>query len=272
MVEYDCTKNVIKQVVKYPDKFYPATACKYKDDTIAMVTGGSIVFFNVSTNNFSEPVSIPNLGWCSAIAIREYIHLFHGNNNKKREYLVYSVSEGTCTTFPDETHSWGVYQVAVVKGPENKFYKFGGVRSDHCATSSFLVGSLQNGNAAEPIQWEPKSNSLRLPKSLFSFGYVQHGPFIVILGGKEKSRVSYHVSILDLRGDPVWRTSTVAVPWETTYAATIDDDENIHLFSHGHYIKKETSHLAIAFKSIIAGLDVVANKKGKDKDGTFVSI
>ena len=269
MVEYDCTTNTIKQVVSYPNGVAPSyhTVCKYKDDTIVIADGyrGVVVTFNVNTKSFSEPVPIPKVGrWCSAIAVQEYIHIFHGQDNKKSEYVVHSMNERTVNTFKDESCSVPMRDVAVTKGEGNTYYKFGGYDwSTNKPVNSFYIGSLTNNDGSKPLHWK-KTNKFTLKKPLSYFGYVQREPFIVILGGYS-SGCEDIVCILDLRDDSGWKPAAFTCPIKSSYTATLDNDENIHLFTYG-----DKKHFSVGIKTL--GIDLEGNddeKKEDDVDGVF---
>ena len=273
MVEYDCTTNTIKQVVSYPNGVEPYyhTVCKYKDDTIVIADGhnGVVVTFNVNTKIFSEPVSFSKVGsWCSAIAVQEYIHIFHGDENKKSEYVVYSMNERTANTSKDESSSVPMSGVALTKGEGNTYYKFGGFDySTGKPVNSFFIGSLTNNDGAKPLIWR-QTNKFTLKKPPSHFGYVQRGPFIVILGGWSGDWEDT-VSILDLRDDSGWRPSAFTCPLKTRYIATLDNDENIHLFTWGASHKK---HFSVGLKTLGIELEDRDDEKGSDEDDDGVSL
>ena len=271
LVEYDCSKDRIRQIVPYPHGFEPSqhTACKYKDDTIVIVDGkvGAIITFNVLTYTFTEPVSIPRVGnHCSAIAAGEYIHIFHGQHNS--QYIVFSMNNGTVTTFEDD--SARIHSVAVTNGPDGAFYKFGGYSSESGAVNPFFIGTLPDDNAAVPIQWT-ETSKFALKKPLYRCGYVQYESFIVLFGGATGSSDdgTDSVFILDLNDEEEsgWKSAAFTCPVKGRYIGTVDYRRNIHLFS---YDQEDRAHVAIGLNSLNIEMEEVEYDDDDEDDGVFV--
>ena len=270
-MEFDIIKNTVKQVVSYPKGCEPNRTfiCKYKDDSIVVVDGkGGIVFtFNVTNNHFTKPITIPMLGEnCSAIVVADYVHIFHGRKSDDSQYLVYSLHDNKITTFKDESCSVPMSLVAVIQGPGAKFYKFGGYDwSNKRAVDSFFTGTLKDGDASKPIQWT-KTPKWTLNEPIQGLGHVRYGRYIVIFGGHSSDHVDT-VSMLDLHGDSGWKPAALKCPISSSYTATVDGDDNIHLFTWGHDEKK---HISIGIKALdIEHHDEDEEKGDGDDDGVI---
>ena len=256
MVEFDTTNNTMKQVVPYPKGIEPngTVICKYKDNIIVVVDskGGIVFTFDVTNNHFTKPITIPILGEnCSVIVVGDYVHIFHGRKNDDSQYLVYSLHDHKIMTFKEESCSVPMSLVAVIKGPENEFYKFGGYDWSHKkAVNSFFTGTLKDEDASKPIQWT-KNPKFTLTKPLQGLGYIQYGSYIVIFGGYSTDNVDT-VYVLDLRADSGWKQAALQCPITSSFTATVDSDDNIHLFTWGHDEKK---HICIGAKAVIQAVN-----------------
>lgn len=262
MIEYDCSSKSIKQIVPYPQGFKPLhhTICKYKEDTIVIIDGphGSLITFNVTDNSFGKPVDIPRVGYHpSAIAVKKYIHIFHGSKNKKNEYFVYSMQKGTVTTFNDHKCPTQPEHIAVTKGTDDTFYKFG-VQNEG---SSFFTGALKKKDGSEPIQWT-ESPQFALKEPFIGSGYVHYESYIITFGGRSNDSVS----ILDLREESGWKSLDFQCPAAFQYSAAVGNDRKIHLFS---YDEDSRMHIAVRLKAFGIELPYDDDEKGSDSDGVL---
>ena len=92
-------------------------------------------------------------------------------------------------------------------------------------------GALGYGKEFEPIKWSPAPHyALRQP--IKEFGYIQHGPFIVLFGGVLKGGVySDYIFVLDLERNGGWIRSPVKCQDKGPCLAVLDGNEKVHLFS-----------------------------------------
>ena len=151
--------------------------------------------------------------------------------------------------------------------------KFGGARQyvKNCGGSwqdldSFYIGTLKDDDAAKPIEWHVAPEyTLKYPLSYF--GYVQHGAFIVIFGGKwrtvpedglgyGKSHDSQDIFILDLSKKSGWIQSPVECPRKGVFHAVLDQGLRVHLLTQRPSFDKETQkyeqeHYCMKLRDII---------------------
>ena len=117
-------------------------------------------------------------------------------------------------------------------------FKFGGVcwnAEDRKSKSldSFYIGTLENGSAAKPIQWN-LAPQFRLKQSVCGFGHIQFGPFIVIFGGRGTDEATFgmkdwswfdDIYILDLSKSLGWVSSSIKCPRKAMYRAVLDTNQ-----------------------------------------------
>ena len=271
MIELDFA-NQRKRAFTYPAGLRPNkhVICKYDDETIVIVDGknGKLATFNINTHDFSDPVEIPKLGFhCSAIAIKKYIHIFHGSKNENNQYLIYSMKNGKITTFKDDecpTQMHHVAVTAVTKGKGTKIYKFGVEKEGtNGPVHSFFTGTLKAKNGrkmgSQPIQWK-ETPKFALPKPLFGGGYVQYKSFIVIFGGSSNATVS----ILNMNNNTGWNVAAFKCPTVGQFAAVMDnEEENIHLFTYDQDVgaMRKDGYKALGSRQFVVGLKALGIKK-----------
>ena len=91
------------------------------------------------------------------------------------------------------------------------------------------IGKLKNGHPGQAIQWTVAPQySLKLP--IHRFGYIQHGPFVVIFAGNSRVFGADGIYILDLRSDQGWAKSPIECPRKGQFVAVLDVHQNVHLF------------------------------------------
>ena len=107
LVEFECESNSMKQPTPYSTakdySFEPEyhSVCS-SDDNIVLVhgNGGRIVTFNPISKQYGAAVSMPVLGfYTTSLVIDGNVHIFHGNKNEDRQYLVYSPLPSNSGTF-----------------------------------------------------------------------------------------------------------------------------------------------------------------------------
>ena len=105
------------------------------------------------------------------------------------------------------------------------------------------IGTWKDEDPSQPIEWMWMF-SYNFPGPRCEFGHIQHGPFIVIFGGKrpfcdeliftspEESDLFDDIYILDLRKKSGWIQSPIKCPWKGTYDAVLDElsRNNVHLW------------------------------------------
>ena len=202
------------------------------------------------------------------VAIGDFVHIFHGN--WEEDYTICSIKDNTSRNLQDYfssepkaklndvhvlksndcyrsssktlvsgfTHKrCGKHIPAVIVDIISKFcqfelFKFGGYDSiEQRVMDSFYIGTLKNGNPAEPIEWTLKPQ-YTLKHQLYAFGYIQHDSFIVTFGGYhiDTNAVTDDIYILDLHDNRGWIESSVKCPMKIGYDAVLDEAQRVHLF------------------------------------------
>jgi len=252
MVEYDCVDDTVKKVVRYPPDFKPRchSLCRFQADSIVIVDGvnGVVVIFKCSTKKFSKAIPFKKVGGsCSVVAVEDNIHIFNGLRNEAKDYFVISMKDRSVKRFRNNDGSNAMTAVSVVKQSDTEFYKFGGysMSSLNCSTD-FFVGSLTDGNAAKPLSWTKKpAFALREPVS--GFGCVLSGPSIFIFGGSTAGCVLDDISMLNVNEQTGWIKTPAKCPAASSFAAALDDQQKVHLFS---YNAVEKMHYVVAANDV----------------------
>ena len=244
--------------------------CKYRRNSIIIIhrLNGCGIVFNTETQTFSDIFSVnpksERLGWISCcVVIGDYMHVFHKNSGdpiiasltdkalqnvrrpypNKSSYQVYSVLVQDDEHYQPmlETLVAGFTRNAVgrrisadVEGLITKLCTFGllafGVMDGQDA---FHFGTLTGHDPTLPIDWKLASE-YKLQHTTDGFGYIQHGPFIVMFGGvdplSEDSSID-DICILDLRKKTGWIQSPMRCPRQGRYDAVLDSRQNVHLYT-----------------------------------------
>ena len=134
-------------------------------------------------------------------------------------------------------------------------FKFGGHQSQSAGSlpphmislDSFYIGTLENGDASQPIQWTlAPEYTLKYP--LHYFAHVQYGPFILTFGGFASNAFwTDDIYILDLRKKSGWIQSPIKCVGKNCYNAVLVDAERVHLFDRS----PQATHYWIDLKEII---------------------
>ena len=205
----------------------------------------------------------------SCIMIGDFLHILHGVQNS--DYIIRSMTDETARKFEVEPEQ-NLYDAAVIKSngcyqsssnmlisgfirhqsPRHvpsvlvdivsefcifELFKFGGWNANEQRDSdSFYIGTLRNGNPAEPVEWK-LAPQFALNYPMVAFGFIHHGPFIVTFGGATQDSDSKQVSrtnsiyILDLRRNCGWIESPMKCPPRLThrYDAVLDESNRVHL-------------------------------------------
>ena len=125
-------------------------------------------------------------------------------------------------------------------------FKFTGWHRDDWDIGSFYIGTLKNGDPAKSITWKFAPQYM-LKREMTDFGYIKHGPFIVIFGGAFRLHrnsddwcnsddwFSNKIYTLDLRKNHGWVKSPITVPEGGTYHAALTESGQVHLWSSDDY-------------------------------------
>ena len=128
--------------------------------------------------------------------------------------------------------------------PIFEVFKFGGYNmNERKNVDSFYIGTLNDGDPTQPIEWKLAPQYTMKHRMMLKFGYIQQGPFIVRFGGTivnpDNTRTDIDsIFILDLGKDRGWIESTFKCPGKGTCNAVLDDCERVHLWffdSKTHY-------------------------------------
>ena len=208
----------------------------------------------------------------SFTAINNHIHIIHGSGKLYYlDYTIYSLDDNTERTIDTQTtESLNLLQPAIIKSFDTfcespietlifgfarkpigtasipsvivdlissfcicELFKFGGWNMDEkCESDAFYIGTLQNGNPAEPIEWG-LAPQYRLKHPMLGFGFIRYDSFIVTFGGSMLSygceKRSDSIFILDLCEDRGWIESPIRCPKESLYSAVLDASQRVHL-------------------------------------------
>ena len=296
MFKYNIDSDTFSLSFKFNSNVFPKSfrskrpgqrlcSCKYNDESIAVINGGSgqLIVFNtkmwsnhVPRRNYSckfdTIITFPQIfdAHPSCMAIDDFIHISFRKEDHEDYYVINSKSHEIvnfirnrkCTPMKTRPLS----QVPILKA--HLSYNRKSVRktlilglarnrirmdipnditeliSDFCAIDHNVMikigsktmemsdsGALGTGEDFEPINWSPAPQyALRQP--IKEFGYIQHGPFIVLFGGVLKGGVySDYIFVLDLERNGGWIRSPIKCQEKGPCLAVLDENQKVHLFS-----------------------------------------
>ena len=138
-------------------------------------------------------------------------------------------------------------------------FEFGGSNTG-MSLDSFYIGTLKNENPAMPLQWTLAPH-YKLKQSVYGFGHIQHGHFIVIFGGTGFVKPSADkrggwkmfndIYILDLCKSSGWILSPIKCPKEMKFHAVLDANQRVHLQSEN----SPQEHWVMDLKDLIPALN-----------------
>ena len=249
-------------------------SCKYKADCVVIINPREHcgIIFDTKTREFSNKF-LTQIGlWSLCVVIGDYLHIKRSNaysilsitDKTQRDFAIgkeRQVCQQAVITFDDRHQSsnktliagfarnCGTGHIPVVivglisKFTKFEFVKFGGQYVDSIGKTydmdyvdSFYIGTLKNGNPAEPIDWQ-LAPQYTLKHPMHGFGYIYYGPYIVTFGGKisgtplnvYKPEFTDSIYILDLRRNCGWTESPIKCPKKSGFHATLDESQRIHL-------------------------------------------
>ena len=259
IVQYDCNKNKIMNIIKYPINIRAINHfCIAFKDKIYIINGWAeeIISFNTKTHQFIEKLSIPKIGSdASCVLIDDCIHIFNGSGNDK--HLVFSITNNTIINLNDPTTTRIAYSVCILSY-KGKIIKFGGRNvATKEACDAFYMSSVINAEQFDNIEWVLRPE-FAVNHRFSSFGHIIYGDYIVTFGGDdfEHKGCTHDIYALDLRKDAGWiKLEHIRCPIKSQYRAVLDGNDEVHLFTRFNkwpdWDASEIKHYCISMKDVI---------------------
>ena len=243
--------------------------CKYRRNSIIIIhrLNGCGIVFNTKTRTFSDIFSVnpksERFEWISCcVVIGDYVHVFHkyrsdpiiisltdkALQNVRRYYLNKSSYQVYSVLVQDDEHYQPMLETLVSGFTRNAFGRrisadAEGLITKFCTFELLALGVMDGRDAfhfgtlkdpALPIDWKLVPE-YKLQHTTDGFGYIQHGPFIVMFGGvdplSEDSSID-DICILDLRKKTGWIQSPMRCPRQGRYDAVLDvSRQKVHLYT-----------------------------------------